>query len=324
MLRIDNLYPFQVGQKQGRITAVKGPKYKYVYRPDPVSSYIAYRIIEGWSLVLQREEFYDIETDPMEKNNLINDGSQRIQKEISKYRRFLQQTDREILAFHVRTLRKIFKNNNLASKLFRNLKKGKMLCFQTCCDLVFETIVRVLREELPDWSIDVVLKKKDSTCVNHIQEIGRKFIYPYDSPYNIKDFTASIHCGERYDCIVNTSNFPIGDFANIYDESQFPIGDLKNSYEIIQSLDGDVKATFSINMSFTQENFWKSDFHKIPSKLMLLKRQAKINLWRALKTKVEPYLRALFFPGQGNISSKIDKNLSDKIIYRKKSIKDSK
>lgn len=72
LLRIDNLYPYQIGREQGRITAIKGPKYKYIHRPDPSSSYITYRLTEMWPLVIQKEEFYDIENDVMEKNNLID------------------------------------------------------------------------------------------------------------------------------------------------------------------------------------------------------------------------------------------------------------
>ena len=71
-VRSDNVYPFQIGEKQGRIISVRNNKFKLVIRPDPPSCYVNYRLNMGWNLIVKNEELYNLKKDPHEKINLLD------------------------------------------------------------------------------------------------------------------------------------------------------------------------------------------------------------------------------------------------------------
>ncbi len=314
MIRIDNLYPLQVGEKYGRVTAIRNGRYKYVFRPDPVSSYIAYRLDKSWSVVLNHEEFYDLENDILENNNLINEKTEKIRKEISNCKEFLQKTNEDIITFHIETLRKVFRANKLAEKLFKGKKKGDVLVIQSTHDVVFALIVSVIRAEMPEWNIDLVVKSGNQENMHGIRE---KITYPNNDVYQKDDFFNSMDpkVHKHYNCIVNTSNVPMGDYFAVYDEACHPVGDFKASMKIIQSLESDVKASLCVDMTFNVIHSFSViyDYSLInlfsPKSLMVLAIRTSMKM---LKPQLIKLWKSL--SGEG---PKIKKNLSDRIISSK-------
>ena len=314
LVRVDNLYPYQIGREQGRITAIRGSKYKYIYRPDPTSSYITYRLMEQWPLVIQNEEFYNIENDIWEKDNLIDSGNIIIQQEIVKHRKFLQESNSEILTFHVENLRKVFRKNNLPNELFKGKEKGRMLCFQTCPFLVFKTIILILTQEKPEWDIEVIVKQKNKKWLDDLKGIGKKYTYPDDSVYDINKFNENImpQINGYYDVIISTSNFPMGDYGNIYDITQFPVGDLTASIKIMEGIRSSTKAVLCINMKFVLVK----NFKRIKQYNKTFKQMIRTFIWKILPKIVKVYLRILYIDEIKR--DKINPELARSIIIRKK------
>ena len=310
MIRVDNLYPYQIGREQGRITSIRSSKYKYICRPDPISSYISYRMTERWPLVLQKEEFYDIEDDMWERDNLIHSEDVAIQREIVRHREFLEESNMEILTFHIESLRKIFRKKELSKTLFQGKKQGRMLCFQTCPEHVFKSIICVFENELPEWGIDVVLKKRDAECVSGITGIERRYIYPDDSLYDSEVFKKCIFpdLNECYDVILGMSNFPMGDYEDIYDVTQFPVGDLASSLKIIKDIDCSLKAIICLNMDFIFAN----DFDKIDRHNITIKQRIRKIIRRMLPERMRSLLRKVIIDDEKK--NKIDPELARSII----------
>jgi hypothetical protein len=249
-LRSDNVYPYQIGEKQGRITALKKENLKYVYRPDGPASYIAYRLTEGWSTVLEREELYDVNQDPFERNNLIREKN--LQNTVDSFREGFLSTQDEIIRFHVDSLRNVFRKEGLKGKLFGGRETGQMLFFQSCPDVVFRTLIGVLSQEMPDWDIDVVVRKGGDRELPDVKSVRNRFVYPDAGPFNPRIFHEAIghQLPANYDCVLNTSNVPMGDYLSVYDESEFPVGDFHGSTEIIRKLIADNKGSLCLDMSF--------------------------------------------------------------------------
>ena len=311
MIRTDNLYPFQIGEKQGRITAVRNGRYKYVFRPDPPSSYIAYRLNKNWSVVLNHEEFYDLEVDLLEEQNLIHEKSKDIQEEIAKCREFLRKTNEEIIAFHVEISKKVFQANNLAEKLFQGKKAGDLLCIQSSEDIVFDMIVNLLVRKLPGWGIDIVIKKSHSGDLSGVRE---KFVYPHNGIYQEGEFFDVINSEVRghYDCIINTSNAPMGDYLKVYDDKYYPVGDFDASKKIIRHLNSDIKASLCLDMTYKRIHR-----HKVMDDISFIKLFSPKNLMKVfiggLLRKFGPRLRK-FRKSLCEQSPKINKHFSERII----------
>ncbi len=314
LVRIDNLYPYQIGREQGRITAIRSAKYKYILRPDPTSSYISYRMTERWPLVAQKEEFYDIENDIWEKDNLIDSEDVVIKREIVKHRAFLQESNSEILNFHVASLRKVFRKENLSNNLFKGKEKGRMLCFQTCPFLVFITSISVLTHELPEWDIELIVKQKNDKWVDDLKGIEKKYIYPDDAIYDINKFNVNImpKLNKYYDVILSTSNFPMGDYSDIYDTTQFPVGDLTASIKIMESIRSSVKAVLCLNMKFVLVK----NFRRINKCKKTVKQRIKTFIWKIIPQRVKAYLRMLYIEEINR--DKINPELARNIITIKK------
>ncbi|OGS06485.1 MAG: hypothetical protein A2270_07310 [Elusimicrobia bacterium RIFOXYA12_FULL_51_18] len=317
MLRADNIYPYQIGEQQGRVTAIRKGKYKYVFRPDPPSSYIAYRLDEDWSVVLEREEFYDIDADPQEARNLIHNESQYIQEEVLQCREFLKKTNQDITIFHLSTLREAFQRNDLANKLFSGKKTGNLLCIQSTHNVVFESILRVLQAELPGWNIDIVIKAGNSLQLPGI----RKSIHYFDNNVYQKDkFIKAMDSNslQHYDIIINTSNIPMGDYSAVYDPVHHPVGDFIITQEIMNCLKTDMRASLCLDMTYGFANpysvsgnrkFWQL---YSPRKLLFA-------FLAYLMHRFEPELRKIkkALPNN-NQFPKINQYLSERIIVTKK------
>lgn len=314
-LRSDNVYPFQVGEKQGRITSTKRGKYKYVFRPDPSSSYIAYRMTEEWSIVLEKEEFYQLDLDAHERNNLIRSVDYEISNEIAAHREFYHVTQQNVINFHVRSLGRSFADRGLRQSLFRSRERGRLLCIQSCPPIVFRTIVCAVKEQMPGWEVDVVVKKRDEKELAPLRTAHRMYVYPFDDVYQVRKFKEALPHLEStiYDCVVNTSNVPMGDYVAVYDESEFPVGDFAQSAEIIRTLPAKIKGSLCLDMSF--EPLGRSggpSLGSIPSRF----KNSLVSVATEVLRRLRPTMKRLLtrFGGGG---SKMPKGLSDRIIRRR-------
>jgi len=194
--------------------------------------------------------------------------------------------------------------------LFEGKKHGRMLCIETCPGHVFKSIISVFEKELPGWGIDVVLKKRDAECVNDIAGIENRFIYPDDSVYDSKVFKNTIFAAlnEYYDVILSTSNFPMGDYEDIYDDTQFPVGDLASSLKIMKEIDCSLSAVISLNMDFILTR----DFKKTNSLNTTSKKRIKNIIRRMLPETVQALLRKVIIDDEKK--TKIDPDLARSII----------
>lgn len=89
LVRIDNRYIKQ----PGRITAIRGNKYKYLYYHDKPSL-----LPEGGS-------FYDMEKDPKEQEDIIKTKDKKYVKIIKEYRDFFRKSEMEAIDFHKKYLK---------------------------------------------------------------------------------------------------------------------------------------------------------------------------------------------------------------------------
>ncbi|MBN1896574.1 MAG: sulfatase-like hydrolase/transferase [Candidatus Aenigmarchaeota archaeon] len=88
-IRIDNRYINQ----PGRITAIRGPEYKYVYYHDkPI-------LDVGGMLSNAKESFYDLRKDPREQINLIGTKNRKYRKEIEEFREFFRKSENEAVEY---------------------------------------------------------------------------------------------------------------------------------------------------------------------------------------------------------------------------------
>ena len=168
VVRCDNLYPYQIGEKQGRITAVRNYRYKLVIKPDPVSSYVNYRMSERWNMVVENREFYDLVSDPAERINLISTSLTDVELEnLNLLDRFYHTSSKEIMSYHEISLRDEFKYLERFQKL-----SGSVLIVQTTYWEVFQTILNVfINEFYGRLTIDVMLadgRIADSKGINKL------------------------------------------------------------------------------------------------------------------------------------------------------------
>lgn len=249
LIRADNVYPYQVAEKQGRVTSIRSGRFKYIVRPDPISSYITYRMSEGWSTVLSREEFYDVEADSEEIRNLIDSSESMVQMELERCRQYYRTSNEEIIRHHARTLHPVFNESRFGRRLSGTGPRGSLLCVQSCPDVVFATIVSILVEMLPDWGIDVILKKECSAALPSLRKCLR---YPVEGVYSASQLSLLLNQegAKHYDCVVNTSNVPMGDYAAVYNENCHPVGDFTASGDVLRTLPAQIKGSLSLDMNF--------------------------------------------------------------------------
>ena len=231
-LRNDNVYPYQIGEKQGRIAAVRCGRFKYVRRPDPASSYISYRMHEPWSAVLGHEELYDIEADPEEQRNLVNSTEPAVLGALAHCRAEMKRTSDEIIDFHVESLKLFAERSGLAARLGSGKSPRRILCFQSCPVEVCATLVRLLAGLLPEADIEVVAKDLAGWALP-----GRCRVVAQP--------------GEGYDCALRLSNFPVGAYTAVYDATAHPIGDFTAVGAAIRALPVAAKFTLGLDCSLT-------------------------------------------------------------------------
>lgn len=246
-LRADNVYPYQIGEKQGRITAIRSGRYKYIHRPDPVSSYIVYRMHEPWASVIGQEEFYDVESDPEEQHNLIGSAEVPVSAALRECRAYYQRSTEELLAFHSRGLRQHAERLNLGPTLLAG-GKGRLLCIQTCPPEVFATLVNVLVDLLPSAEIMVVVHNFGTLSLPARCRVAR---YPEAQPYEQAllarvlgtEFTAG------FDSLLITSSLPVGDYASVYDNLAHPGGEMAAAREAVTGIRTSRRLILSLDMS---------------------------------------------------------------------------
>jgi len=249
VIRTDNLYPYQIGEKQGRITALRKGRFKFVSRPDPVSSYISYRMDEPWSVALGHEELYDIDSDAEERNNLIASDDAAVRSIVGEFRELLARSNVAVMCHHAGTLVAVFHEKGLGSRIFGGAQTGRLLCIESSPEPVFATLVNLFRRVLPGWSIDLVVKRSGSLTLSGFDRI---IVYPGEGVYARELLQAVITADNPldYDCIVNTSNVPLGDFLKVYDKRRHPVGDFTVSAAVMNDLPARQKYSVCLDLSY--------------------------------------------------------------------------
>ena len=194
------------------------------------------------------------------------------------------------------------------------LEVGNVLVIQSTHYIVFEIILRVIRAEMTGWNIDIVMKSENQ---ENIDGIRKKIIYGSDEKYQKSDFmkVAGPKLDNHYHLIINTSNVPLGDYLDVYDDAHYPVGDFNISRDIIRSLDSDLKASLCVNMTYKEINRYKFIENLLLINFFSPKNVMK-QIIRFLAGRFRPQLRA-FWKMLGSDGPKIKKTLSDRIISHK-------
>ncbi len=103
-----------------KLTAVTGSNFKYVYSETDIGG-------------LDKQQFYDLNNDPFEKNNLFNSESINIQRKIENYQTIFDEMEKEAIDIQEKYLtRKFRKNITKYVKDNINQKKDKILILALC------------------------------------------------------------------------------------------------------------------------------------------------------------------------------------------------
>ena len=162
----------------------------------------------------------------------------------------LTTTNDAVYSFHEKALLAVCLHNSLVETLARGKKQGRILIIQSSSEEVFVSIIRVVAGILSEWDMDVVVKKNGTI---RLPLLGKTFIYPDSAAYRPEILTGLLGSGhgQGYDCIINTSNFPLGDYLSVYDESRHPVGDFTVSSKVMRTLSAPVKGSLCLDMSCT-------------------------------------------------------------------------
>lgn len=252
VLRADNVYPYQVGEKMGRIMAVRWGRYKYVRRPDPASSYIAYRMDEPWNRVVGHEEFYDIPADPEEQQNLVASADPAVQAALTRCRTELRRTTDEILAFHAEGLAAYAERGGIAARLRATVGgAGRVLCVQAGPAEVSVTLVRMLATLLPTVKIEVVGKGLDGFALPANCEA---IAFPSGEPYSVarvREVLGPRAAASEYACALRLAGVKADGFGAVYDERVQPLADFAAAGEVIEAWAAKLKGSLALDCSLT-------------------------------------------------------------------------
>ncbi len=291
-VRNDNVYPYQIGEKQGRISAVRCGRFKYVRRPDPISSYISYRTHEPWASVFGHEELFDIEADPEELRNLMDSTEPAVVAALAHGRAEMLRTSDAILDFHAAGLRTYAEQSGLATRLRPAGSAGRILCLQSCPAEVCVTLVRMLATLLPEASIDVVAKD----LAGHALPARCRVVPQPDG---------------AYDAGLRLANFPVGDYVAAYDAAVRPAGEFAAAGATLRVLPIAAKFTLGLDCSLTPLG---DSERAVAGGVGAALRRAALAPLRALFVKLKPRLRRWLRAVEGGGGAGMPRHLSDRII----------
>lgn len=294
VVRNDNVYPFQIGEKQGRISAVRFGRFKYVLRPDPVSSYLSYRMHEPWGRVLESEELYEVGADPEEQRNLVDLPDPIVGAALERGRAEMRRTSGEILEFHAEHLRKYAERTGLAARLRSGARPlERVLCFQSCPPEVAATLVRVLAGLFPEAQIDLVARDAGGLAL----------------PERVR---AVSEPAGTHDCGLRLSNFPVGAYAGVYDPAAHPVGDFAEAGRVLRALAVPAKFTLGLDGSLTA--LGETDLPAgggVLTRWRQGSRRKAAGVLAGLKPKLRRWLRSVESGGAG-----LPRHLAERIIRK--------
>jgi hypothetical protein len=251
-LRADNVYPYQVGEKTGRIRAVRCGRYKYVSRPDPASSYIAYRLHEPWNRATGHEEFYDIPADPEEQHNLVASEDPAVRAALAHARAELRRTSDEILAFHAAGLRAHAERTGAAAELRAALPAGgRVLCVQAGPAEVATTVLQVLAALCPQT--EFVLVARDAGDVAWPAKVAVR-AYPAGEAISSDGVRRVLEAaGERgpWAAALRLAGVTADGWAPVYDERVHPVADFAAAGAALAAWPAAWKRTLALDGSIT-------------------------------------------------------------------------
>lgn len=138
MVRIDNRFIFQPDRK----AAIRSHKYKYIYSWGNNGEFT--------------EEFYDIEKDKLEQNNLIEISDKLLINEINKFRMEFQAYETEVF-FHHRE----YINNKLKNIVRAHSGIETILFCAECNDNFSEIVINSISTNFPEIVLTILTKTSD-------------------------------------------------------------------------------------------------------------------------------------------------------------------
>ena len=168
LIRADGRFMFQ----PGRVTAIRGERYKYVYHHDK-----------------DKEEFFDISKDFFEENNLIvNLEGEGLTAEFTKFRDYFKNSEKEIGDFILMNIFEKFKNKISSKIKISDIKLA--FVYQMCEQRYFELFISICHKIFGDIEIvtsnvivndtklkefDLKISICDYTCSNNRENLLNNF-----------------------------------------------------------------------------------------------------------------------------------------------------
>jgi hypothetical protein len=150
--RTDNRYIFQ----PSRVTSIKDSSYKYLF-----------------SYENKTNEFYDVEKDPLEENNLIKSKDPKTIIKIKEFRKEFRVQEDAAIRFHQEYLFKKFKNT---IKTFRNKSNNEIIkniyISNTGSELFNQILKIAIANEFPGATINNKRKNVDLAIIHIINQTG--------------------------------------------------------------------------------------------------------------------------------------------------------
>ncbi len=196
MFRTDTRY---LAQKD-RMISIRGNKDKYVFFKDIPSD--------------EKEQFYDLEKDPFETTNLIDDKDSGIQSRIKKYQEAYQDSEDDAVQFQVH-----FLTQKLQRQVDRDDREQfkKILVFGTCNVNFFETLHQVLTSVFSEARVDMFLEREFFGQEKGLTQMGyRNYIFAhgkFSAEQFRKDYKSVF---ESYDLIV----VPLTDYRSDFKQAE--------------------------------------------------------------------------------------------------------
>lgn len=247
-LRADNVYPYQIGEKQGRVTAIRCGYYKYVVRPDPASSYVAYRMQEPCGLLIESEEFYDLRSDLEETVNRIATVEPAELDGLARCRAAWRETTAAIFATHARGLWQYAQRSGLADKIAGGRVVSSLLCIQAGPAEITVTLLQVLTALFPAARVDLVARDLKGWKV---PESCRVLVYPAGRDYEVETVLSWLaqSGAARYDALLGLGGTGLGP-PEYYDTAAHPTTDYAAAERVLVALSGEQKGWLALNAAF--------------------------------------------------------------------------
>jgi len=163
----------------GRITSIRGSRYKYVFTYDVEAS--------------KQKQFYDLAEDPMEEENIIESTDPTVIVKIAEFANELKRSNEAFVTYYLST-----RQAKLAKYLAQYFNKqadnsNRVFLLIGSCNINFAYAVSsLLRKIYPDIAIDLLLERSNPHKREELNKLGfRNNIYHSGEKFNAKAFKST-------------------------------------------------------------------------------------------------------------------------------------